>query len=137
MKFYFWWMAISTNWRKKLLIHNINLTGQKKVHVAYGSWSSWRHKSSLFFSIEGPRFFLRVAVTMISKCFVKLGKSLYYKYSRKYEVKMKLKFIVYLYFEKSPEKRVVKIKNILESSLKLTFRQSDYRKWGFAIQCQI
>ena len=65
-----------------MLIHNINLTGHKKVHVAYDSTD--------YFSIEGPRFFLRVAVTMISKRFVKLGILVYYKYSRKYEVKMTL-----------------------------------------------
>ena len=33
-------------------------------------------------------FFLKVAVTMISKRFIKLGILVYYKYSRKYEVKM-------------------------------------------------
>ena len=51
-----------------------------------------------------PRLlFLRVAVTMISKRFVKLGILVYYKYSSRYEVKMTLisKFIVYPYFEKS------------------------------------
>ena len=47
-------------------------------------------ESSLYFSIEGPRFFLRFVVTMISKRFVKLGILVYYKYSRKYEVKMTL-----------------------------------------------
>ena len=41
-------------------------------------------ESSLCFSIEGPRFYLKVAVTIISKHFVKLAISLYYKYSRKY-----------------------------------------------------
>ena len=41
-------------------------------------------ESSLCFSIEGPRFYLRVAVTIILKYFVKLAISLYYKYSRKY-----------------------------------------------------
>ena len=29
-----------------LPIHNINLTGHKKVHAEYDSWSSWRHESS-------------------------------------------------------------------------------------------
>ena len=36
---------------KKSLIHNNNLTGHKKVQVAYGFWSSWRNESSLCFSI--------------------------------------------------------------------------------------
>ena len=34
-------------------------------------------------------------------------------------------FIVYPYFEKSQERRVVEIKNVSESSLKLTFGQGD------------
>ena len=46
--------------------------------------------SSLCFSIGGPRFFLRVVVTMISQRFVKLGILVYYKYSRKYGVRMTL-----------------------------------------------
>ena len=33
---------ILTNWRKKLVIHNIILTGHKEVHVAYGSQSFCR-----------------------------------------------------------------------------------------------
>ena len=40
------------------------------------------------FSIGGPRFFLRISVTMISKRFIKLGILGHYKYSRKYEVQM-------------------------------------------------
>ena len=47
-------------------------------------------ESSLCFSIEGQRFFQRVTVPMILKRFVKLGILVYYKYSRKYEVKMTL-----------------------------------------------
>ena len=47
-------------------------------------------QSSLCFSIEGPMFFVRFAVTMILKRFVKPDVSVYYKYSRKYEVKMTL-----------------------------------------------
>ena len=45
---------------------------------------------------------------------------MYYKYSRKYEVKMALVFSVYPYFEKNLEEQVVKIKNISETSLKFT-----------------
>ena len=52
--------------KKKLLILNINLTGHKKVHFEYDSWSSWRHESLFCFSSGGRRFFLRVAVTVIS-----------------------------------------------------------------------
>ena len=42
------------------------------------------------YALTGPRFFLRVPVTMISKRFVKLGILVYYTYSRKCEVKMTL-----------------------------------------------
>ena len=42
-----------------------------------------RHKSSFCFDIRGPRFFLRVAVPIISKRFVKLCTI---EYSKKYEV---------------------------------------------------
>ena len=74
----FWYRVISTKWRKKLLIHNINLTGHKNAHVAYYSWFSWRHESLLCFGIGDPRFFLRVAPTMISNRFVKLSIMKYY-----------------------------------------------------------
>ena len=66
-------------WKKKLFIRNINMTGLKKVHVAYGSWSSWRHESLFSFAIKGPRFFPRVAVTIISKDFVQKDIISYYR----------------------------------------------------------
>ena len=65
-------------WRNKLLFHNINLTGYKKVHIGYGSWSSWRHLPLFCFGNGGPSFFLKVAATMILKCFVKLSIIVYY-----------------------------------------------------------
>ena len=74
----FWFRVISTKWRNKLLIHNINLTGNKNMHVAYCFWFSWRHESSLGFGIGDPRFFLRVAPIMTSKRFVKLSTIEYY-----------------------------------------------------------
>ena len=55
------------------LICNINLTVHKKVHVAYGSWSSWKNESRFCFDIESSRFFSRVAVNMISKRYVKMS----------------------------------------------------------------
>ena len=51
----------------------------KKMHVAYGSWSSWKDKSSFNFDIGCLGFYLRVTVTMISKRFFKLDIILYYK----------------------------------------------------------
>ena len=70
-------LIISDKWRNKLLIHNINLTVHRRVHVVYDSWFSWRHGSTLCFGIEGPRFFSRVVVTMISKHFVNLSIIIY------------------------------------------------------------
>ena len=67
----------------------------QKVHVADGSCFSWRYESSLCFRTKGPRFFRKFVVTMISKLFVILGILVYYKYSRKYEVKMTLIALVY------------------------------------------
>ena len=42
-------------------------------------WFSKRHKSWLCFSIGSPRFFLRVADTMILKRFVKLEIIVYFR----------------------------------------------------------
>ena len=50
----------------------------ERMHVVYSSWFSWRYESLLLFGIGGPRFFPRVAATMISKCFVKLGIKVYF-----------------------------------------------------------
>ena len=63
---------------KQVLIQNINLTGRKKVLVAYYSRFSWRHEASLCFSIGDPGFFLTVAPTMISNRFVKRSLIKYY-----------------------------------------------------------
>ena len=68
----FWKWVISIKGANKLLIHNINLTGIERVHVVYSSWFSWRYESLLRFDIGGPRFFPRVATTMISKCFCEI-----------------------------------------------------------------
>ena len=45
----------------------------------YDSWSSWRHESLLCFGIGGPRFFVRVALAIISKYFTKLVIIMYYR----------------------------------------------------------
>ena len=50
----------------------------ERVHVVYSSWFSWRYESLPRFGIGGPRFFPRVAATMISKRFVKLGIIVYF-----------------------------------------------------------
>ena len=49
-----------------------------------------RHELSFCFSIGGPKFFLKVTVTMISQRFVKMSITAYYwvEYGRKYEVKI-------------------------------------------------
>ena len=84
---WFWQRVLSTKWRSKLLIHKINLTGHKNVHVAYGSWFSWWQESSLciwigesllFICIGDPRFFLSVSATINSQYFVKLSSVKYY-----------------------------------------------------------
>ena len=63
-------------------IRNINLTRHKKVHNGYGSWASWRNKSSVHSSVLGLKvqdFSPRVAVTIISRGFDKLGIIVYYR----------------------------------------------------------
>ena len=51
--------------------------------VFYSSWFFWRYKSLLCFGIGGPRFFPRVAATMILKRFVKLGIKVYFRILQK------------------------------------------------------
>ena len=55
-----------------MLIRSINFT-EHRVHVVYSSWFSWRYGSLLLFGIGGPRFFPRVAATMISKRFCEIA----------------------------------------------------------------
>ena len=50
----------------------------ERVHVVYSCQFSWRCESLLRFGIVGPRFSPRVAVTMISKRFMKLGIKVYF-----------------------------------------------------------
>ena len=88
----------------------------ERVHVVYSSWFSWRYEPLLRFGIGGPRFYPRVAVTMISKCFVKLGTFVYY---RKHEVKMTrilCKFIIYPSCERALKNGRVKSKIVRKSS---------------------
>ena len=74
----FWKQVISIKWTNKLLIHNTNLTGHRRsawclrLLVFLEIWPC-NDISLLRFGIGGPRFFLRIAATMISKRFVKLG----------------------------------------------------------------
>ena len=87
----FWERVISIKWRKKLLIHNIKLTGHRK------SACSLQLLVFLEIWVIAP-FFPRFAATMISKRFVKLDPKCTFEYYRKYEVKMTLilfKFIIY------------------------------------------
>ena len=69
----FWKRFISTKWRNKLLIHNVNLTGHRKSACFLQLLVFLQIESLLRFGIGSPRFFSRVAGTMISKRFVKLG----------------------------------------------------------------
>ena len=74
----FWKRLISTKWRNKLLIHNINLAVHRKSECRLRLLVSWRHEPMPCFGIGGPRLFLRVSATMISNCFVKLGIKVYF-----------------------------------------------------------
>ena len=101
----------------------MNLTGHKNVYVAYCSWFSWWYESSLCIYIGDPRFFLRVAATMNSKCFVKLSTVSNIEYDRKYEIKMTsitFKFIAYPSFE------WVNWNTFRKSSLNFTFGRHEY-----------
>ena len=78
-----WKRVISTNWKNKFLIHNI--IWQKS---AFCLRLLVFLETSLRFGIGGPRFFPRVAATMISKRFVELGIIVFtLECYRKYEVK--------------------------------------------------
>lgn len=72
----------------------------------------------LGFGIGGPRFFLRVAVTMILNCSVELAVIMYIiEDGGKHEVRMartKFRFVVYPSSEKSLEKLEREIKNSSE-----------------------
>ena len=50
----FWKRVLSTKWRNKSLIHNINLKVIERVNVVYGSWFSWRqsHRSVLALEVK-------------------------------------------------------------------------------------
>ena len=50
----------------------------ERVHIVYSSWFFWRYDSLLSFGIGGPKFFRRVAATMILKSFVKLSMIVYF-----------------------------------------------------------
>ena len=98
------------NWvEKKVAYSQHQFENQlKKMHVTYGSWSSWKDKSSFNFDIGCLGFYLSVAITMISKRFFKLNIILYYKTQQQ-----------------------IWSKDDSESSLKFTFAQ-DCWKWDFA-----
>ena len=74
----FWKRIISVKWRNKLLVPTLIWQVIEGVRVVYSSWFSWRYDSLLRFGIGGPRSFPRLATTMISKRFVKLGKRVYF-----------------------------------------------------------
>ena len=96
----------------------------ERVHVVYGSWFSWRHESLLRFGIGGPKFFLRVVATIISKRFVNWVYEGTFEYYRKYEVKMTrtlFKFIIYSYCERALKEGKKKSKIFRKSSLNFTF----------------
>ena len=69
--------------------------------------------------LEDTGLLPRVAATMISKGFAKLGKKLYFEYYRKYKVKMNhilLKFIIYPSCERALQNGRVKLKIVTKSS---------------------
>ena len=69
--------VIWIEWRNKLFIHNINLTSHRKSACCLQLLVFLEYESLLRFGIGGPKFFPRVAATMISKRFVKLGIKVY------------------------------------------------------------
>ena len=82
--------------------------------------------SLLRFCIGGPRFFPRVATTMTSKRFVKLGIICTLEYYRKYEVKMTsilFKFTIYPSCESALKNESVKSEIVRKSSFNFTFGQ--------------
>ena len=102
--------GFSTKRRNRLLVNNIDLRSHEKVHVAYDSWFPWRHESWLCFGSGGLSFLLRVAATIISKCSVKMGIIVYYRYGLWLKIWSKddsynFKSVVYLHFKKNLEKR--------------------------------
>ena len=90
----------------------------ERVYVVYSSWFSWRLESLVRFDNEGPRFFSRIAATMISKRFVKLGVKAYF-WIYKYEVKITrilFNFVIYSSWDRTLKKGRVKLKIVRKSS---------------------
>ena len=75
---YFWKRVISIRWRNKLLIHKINLTCHRKSACCLQLLVFLEIESSFHLGIGGPRYFPKVAATMISKRFVILGIKVYF-----------------------------------------------------------
>ena len=90
----------------------------------------------LGFGIGGPRFFLRVAVTMILNCSVELAVIIYIiEDGGKHEVRMARTNLGLLFthlVKKAWKNLSVKSKIVRKSSLKLTFILDDCRKADFA-----
>ena len=108
-----WKRVISTKWRDKLLIQNINLAVHRKSEYCLRLLVSWRHESMLRFGIGDPRLFRRVSATMLSNYI-------------KYELKMSsilLNFITYLSCERASKNGRVKMKIFRKLSLNFTFGQ--------------
>ena len=96
--------------------------------------------SLLRFCIGGPRFFPRVATTMTSKRFVKLGIICTLEYYRKYEVKMTsilFKFTIYPSCESALKNESVKSEIVRKSSFNFTFGQGSCTNSDKAVLVQV
>ena len=102
----------------------------------YGPCLSRRQESSLCFRVGDPRFFPRVATTVTSKHFVKLGIIVYFRiYYRKSEVKMTLilfKFNIYPSCKRALNNGRVKSQVFRKSTLNFTFGRGSCLTSDFA-----
>ena len=108
--------------------------GTKKYTYCIQVLLFWKTESLLCFGIGGPSFFLRVAITMISKRFIKLGIIVHTEYGRIYEVKMTFKTLLFAHLLKIAYKGVrVNSKIFRKSSLKFTFGQKNQTQSRIAL----
>ena len=98
----FWKSVISNKWRNKLFIHNMNLTVHRKsacclqLLVFLEIWAIAISVLAFRFGIGRPRFFSRVAATMISKRFCEIVyKSVLLNVIKNIKTRILFKFIVY------------------------------------------
>ena len=116
----FWKRVISIKWRNKLLIHSMNLTGYRKSACCLRLLVLLEIWVIALFSIGGLKFFPRVAATMVSKRFVKLGIKVHFWILVKM-IRILFKFIIYSSCERALRNERVKPKTVRKWSLNFTF----------------